>query len=213
MMDFRTCLHKLPMIAVLRGIEPTEALDIGGVLIDAGFTILEVTMNSPEPYKSIETLAAEFGDRALIGAGTVTSLEQVAAIYDAGGRLVISPHMDVAIIQETIARGLVSLPGVLSPTEAFAALAAGADGLKFFPAEAISPSAIKAVRAVLPKAARIFVIGGVSAANMHAYLSAGADGFGVGSSLFKPGRALDTIRSNAIRLVDAFKKARTEQSR
>lgn len=199
--------ERLPLFAVLRGLEPERAVDVAETLVSCGFQILEVTMNSPDPIRSIATIAEHFGDRALVGAGTVTSAEQVAAIEAAGGKLIVSPHCDPTLIDFASSRGLAVLPGVLTPSEMFQALAAGAAGLKIFPAELFPPYGVRAVRAVLPGATPIYVVGGIHAGNMPDYLAAGATGFGLGSSLFRPGKALDAIASDARAIVQAYHDA------
>lgn len=184
---FDAAFAKCPLIAILRGVTPSEVVPIGEALIGAGFTLIEVPLNSPDPLESITRLAAAAGDRAIVGAGTVLRRADVAAIARAGGTLVISPNADPGVIAATAKLGLVSLPGIATPTEAFAALAAGANALKLFPAEAASPAALKAMRAVLPKPARVLPVGGITISNMKAWRAAGAAGFGLGSALYKPG--------------------------
>ena len=198
----------MPLFAVLRGIQPDEVHDVGAALVDVGITILEVTLNSPDPFSSIEKLANNFRDSALVGAGTVTSPEDVARVHSAGGEIIISPNMDLEVIAESKQRQMLSLPGCFTPSEAFTALRGGADGLKLFPAELISPKALKAMRAVLPKTTKIFVVGGVNADNIQEYVGVGASGFGAGSSLYKPGKPIAEIaadaREIAKNLTDAF---------
>lgn len=177
-----------PLIAILRGIGPAEAAAVGQELVAAGVTIMEVTMNSPEPLRSIELLAEACGAEALVGAGTVLAPAEVEQVARAGGRLVVSPNFDPAVVKATKEQGLASVPGCLTPTEMFAALAAGADMLKIFPGDVATPAVIKGYRAVLPPAAKIAVTGGVNAANLAAYRQAGADCFGIGSALYKPGK-------------------------
>jgi len=206
-MNIKTALEQLPLIAILRGLDLAHIKDVGAVLTEAGFTLIEVTMNSPEPLAAIEILAKNYSQTALIGAGTVTSAPQVGAIKKAGGQFIISPNMDANVIQETKEQGMISFPGVFTPTESFKALAYGADGLKFFPAEAISPQIVKAYRAVLPPKTPVFIVGGVDAGNMKAYLAAGANGFGIGSSLVAPGKSLGDIRKDATELVAAYRSA------
>lgn len=205
---FDNCLAKLPLVAILRGLLPEEAIAVGRTLVDAGFTILEVPLNSPNPLKSIELMTSALGDHVLIGAGTVLSVGDVHAVKAAGGRLIVAPNMDQAVIGEAKRQGMIALPGIMTPTEAFAALGAGADGLKLFPAEMIPPKMVGAMRAVLPKSARLFAVGGVTEDNMAAYVAAGVDGFGIGSSLYKPGKSLDSIDRDARSLVAAFHNAR-----
>jgi 2-dehydro-3-deoxyphosphogalactonate aldolase len=180
-------LEPLPLIAVLRGITPEEIDAVGAALAGAGFRVLEVPLNSPRAFESIARLAAGHGEQCLIGAGTVIDVADVARVREAGGRVIVMPHADTAVIRAAKAQGMLCVPGVATPTEAFAALAAGADGLKMFPAEAIPPAALKAWRAVLPRGTLVFAVGGMRPDNLGAYWSAGASGFGTGSNLYKPG--------------------------
>lgn len=190
-------LDPLPLIAVLRGIPPEEVDAVSGALVDNGFRILEVPLNSPRPFESIRMLADAHGLRCLVGAGTVLRVEDVARVRDAGGRIVVMPHGDVAIVREAKRLGMVCVPGVATLTEAFAALEAGADGLKMFPAEALPPAALRAWRAVLPKETLVFAVGGMKPDNLDAYWEAGASGFGTGSNLYKPGTAAGVVREVA----------------
>lgn len=201
----RPYLTPLPLVAVLRGITAGEVIGVGAALVDNGFRILEVPLNSPDPFDSIATLAREFGERCLTGAGTVLRVADVARVADAGGRLIVMPHGDVAIIREAKRLGLACLPGVATPTEAFAALDAGADGLKMFPAEQLSPAALKAWRAVLPKDALVFPVGGIRPDNMAPYWAVGANGFGTGSNLYKPGAPADEVRAVAAAYAAGFR--------
>jgi 2-dehydro-3-deoxyphosphogalactonate aldolase len=203
-MSLHSYLRPLPLIAVLRGITPAEIDAVGAALIDNGFSILEVPLNSPDPFDSIGSLERRFGERCLTGAGTVIKVADVARVAAAGGRLIVMPHGDVEIVHEAKRLGMLCVPGVATPTEAFAALAAGADGLKMFPAEQLSPAALKAWRAVLPKEALIFPVGGIRPDNMSAYWEAGANGFGTGSNLYTPGAAADTVRQVAARFAAGF---------
>ncbi|TJZ92046.1 2-dehydro-3-deoxy-6-phosphogalactonate aldolase [Paracoccus gahaiensis] len=193
-----------PLIAILRGLTPREAPAIAQALIVAGITRLEVPLNSPDPLDSIALMVREFGDRARIGAGTVLSPDQVAAVADAGGRMVLSPNCDPAVIRATVAAGMDSYPGVMSPTEAFAALAAGAAALKLFPGELIGPAGLRAMRAVLPQDTALWAVGGVSAATMGDWYQAGAAGLGIGSALYRPGDDADTVSERARALVVAW---------
>ncbi|AXB79819.1 2-dehydro-3-deoxy-6-phosphogalactonate aldolase [Novosphingobium sp. P6W] len=206
MTDFASALAALPLIAILRGIRPDEVEAAGEALVEAGFRLIEVPLNSPEPLVSIEKLARRLGDRAIVGAGTVLTPAQVAQVQDAGGAMIVSPNTDVAVIAESAKRGMVSLPGYFTPSEAFAALAAGASGLKLFPAEAASPAVIKAQRAVLPKETPLFAVGGIGPDTMTPWLAAGVNGFGLGSALYKAGLTTQEIAANA----RAFAKAWAE---
>lgn len=198
-------LAECPLVAIIRGVTPAEADGVGGALIDAGFRIVEVPLNSPEPLKSIEILARRFGDVATIGAGTVLDPIDVARVADAGGRIIVSPNADRSVISAAVSGGLASAPGVFTPTEAFAALAAGAHALKLFPAEAASPAVLAALLAVLPKRTPVIVVGGVRADTMGPWREAGATGFGLGSSLYKPGRSLAEVAAAARSFVAALR--------
>ena len=197
-------LSPLPLIAVLRGITPPEVTAIAAALTDNGFRILEVPLNSPQPLDSIGRLARSFGDRCLTGAGTVIDVADVARVAAAGGKLIVMPHGDVAIVHEAKRQGLLCVPGVATPTEAFAALAAGADGLKMFPAEHLSPAVLKAWRAVLPPDTLVFPVGGIRPDNMAPYWAVGANGFGTGSNLYRPGGAPDEVRAVAAAYAAGF---------
>jgi 2-dehydro-3-deoxyphosphogalactonate aldolase len=197
-------LTPLPLVAVLRGITPAEVDAIGAALVDNGFRILEVPLNSPEPFEGIARLARGFGARCLVGAGTVLKVADVARVAEAGGKLIVMPHGDVAIVREAKRLGLVCLPGVATTTEAFAALDAGAHGLKMFPAEQLSPTVLKAWRAVLPKETLVFPVGGIRPDNMAPYWAVGADGFGTGSNLYQPGAAPDAVRAVAAQYAAGF---------
>lgn len=188
-------LVPLPLVAILRGLTPADAIAIGHALVDAGFHVLEVPLNSPQPFESIALLHATFGDRCRIGAGTVRTAGQVEAVAAAGGRLIVMPHADVAVIAAAKRTGMWCVPGVATPTEAFAALDAGADALKLFPAEQLAPAVLKAWRSVLSADATLLPVGGITPERMADYVAAGADGFGIGSALYAPGRdAADTAR-------------------
>ena len=192
------------IVAILRGLTPPEAEGIGAALIDAGVTCIEVPLNSPDPLRSIGTLARAFGDVAEIGAGTVLTAGQVAEVADAGGRLVVSPNADPAVIRATMACGLRSLPGVFTPTECFAAAQAGAHGLKLFPASLIGAEGLKAMKAVLPPALPVYAVGGVGAADFAVWRKAGAAGFGIGSALYAPGMRAADVSARARALVAAW---------
>jgi 2-dehydro-3-deoxyphosphogalactonate aldolase len=200
-MQLRAALAHCPLIAILRGITPDEAVGIGGVLIEAGFRVIEVPLNSPEPLLSIERLAKTVGHSAIIGAGTVLHTRDVTAVAAAGGRLIVMPHGDASVIKAAKAAGLVVAAGVATATEAFAALGAGADALKLFPAEMIPPSALKALRAVLPRGALLIPVGSLSASNIPAYRHAGANAFGIGSTLYSPGKSVADVRVAADALI------------
>ncbi|WP_207482134.1 2-dehydro-3-deoxy-6-phosphogalactonate aldolase [Arenibaculum pallidiluteum] len=197
-------LGKLPLVAILRGLDPAKALDTGQALFDAGFRIIEVPLNGPRPLECIATLAQAFGTRALIGAGTVMTTAQVEAVAAAGGRLIVMPHADVAVIRHAAAGRLHCVPGAATPTEAFAALAAGADGIKMFPAEVLPPPVVKAWRAVMPRDLPLLPVGGITPEGMAPYRAAGATGFGLGSALFTPAMPVDQVAANARRFVEAW---------
>lgn len=203
-MDLMTGIGDLPLIAILRGVEPDAVVDIGEVLYDCGFRCIEVPLNSPRPLDSIARLADRFAGRAIIGAGTVLSTASVEDVRAAGGRIIVSPNADAAVIGAAKAAGLYSLPAFQTPTEAFTAIAAGADAIKLFPAEAAPPAVLKAMRAVLPAGFPVFVVGGIDAAAMPAYSRAGASGFGIGSTVFAPGRELDDIRVRGMEMARAW---------
>jgi len=198
-------LEPLPLIAVLRGIRPEEISAIGKALASRGFRIIEVPLNSPRPFESIRRLAENLGDHCLVGAGTVIEVADVARVQAAGGRLIVMPHADTAVIREAKRLQLICLPGVATITEAFVALAAGADGLKMFPAEALPASALKAWRAVLPRNAMVFPVGGIRPDNMEPYWAAGANGFGTGSNLYAPGANATAVAAAASAYADAFR--------
>ena len=196
----RRHLADCKLVAILRGLTPAEAQPVGEVLWQAGFRILEVPLNSPSPLESIHILRQSL-PHALVGAGTVMTVADVHAVHGAGGQLIVSPNCNVEVIRAAVGLGMVCLPGVITPTEVFAALDAGAQGLKFFPADLVPPSAVKAMRAVLPADCLLIPVGGISSSNMPAYLQAGASGFGMGSNLYTAGKALQAIRQSAIDLI------------
>lgn len=197
MIDLTAALAENPLIAILRGLEPENARPVSDVLFDAGFRIIEVPLNSPDPLESITQIAAKHGAQAIVGAGTVLTVDQVAAVADAGGRIIVSPNMNPDVGRAAVARDLYWCPGVTTPSEAFAALDIGASVLKFFPAEMVPPAAIAAMRAVLPADAVVAAVGGITPETMASYHTAGADGYGLGSALFKPSYALDDIGRRA----------------
>lgn len=201
---YAEALNRLPLVAILRGLTPDEAAPIAGVLYEAGFRLIEVPLNSPEPLNSLATMRRTLPPDALVGAGTVLTVEAVAQVQAAGGELVVMPHADVAVIRAAKAAGLLCMPGVATPTEAFAALAAGADALKLFPAEGLPPAVLKSMRAVLPARTALFPVGGITPAGMAAYRAAGAAGFGLGSALYAPGRSVDAVRARAVEFVAAW---------
>lgn len=202
---FQAHMDRLPLVAILRGLKPEEALAVGQAIVNAGFHILEVPLNSPEPLRSIQILSAAFPN-ALVGAGTVTTAQQVRDIKAAGGQLIISPHLDDNVVCEVVNLGLISLPGVATPSEAFRALALGANGLKLFPAEMISPAVVKSMRAVLPKEVKLLPVGGIGIHNMADYRQSGASGFGIGSALFAPGKSAEAVGESAAAFVQAWYK-------
>ena len=200
---FNAHMDRLPLVAILRGLKPEEALDMGHAIVNAGFHILEVPLNSPDPLRSIQILAEAFPN-ALIGAGTVTTAQQVRDIKAVGGQLIISPHLDDNVVCETVNLGLISLPGVATPSEAFQAIALGAHGLKLFPAEMISPAVVKSMRAVLPSHVRLIPVGGIGTHNMADYRKSGASGFGIGSALFAPGKTVQAVGESAAAFVQTW---------
>jgi len=199
-----------PLIAILRGIRPDEARSVLDALISAGIGVIEVPLNSPDPVTTIRSMASQAGDRALIGAGTVLTVAEVEEIRAAGARLIVSPNRDDAVIRATMSAGLLSIPGVFTATEAFGAIAAGADALKVFPAEIAGPIGIKALAAVLPRRIPLLAVGGVTTGNIADYLGAGAIGFGIGSSLYKPGMAAGEVATQARAIVTAYDAAAGE---
>ena len=193
---FNRAFGLLPLIGILRGIRPEESVPVGSALCDLGWQIIEVPLNSPRPLASIEAMSAAL-PKAFVGAGTVLTVDDVRNVHAAGGQLVVSPNFNPAVVRETVRLGMISLPGIITPSEAFAALEAGASGLKLFPAEMISPLVVKAWRAVLPPGVLLLPVGGIGSADMAPWRAAGASGFGIGSALYKPGMALVDIALNA----------------
>lgn len=196
-----------PLVAILRGLDPADAKPMLEALVDAGIGLIEVPLNSPDPLTSIRAMATEARGRAEIGAGTVLTVADVHAVAAAGGRLIVSPNCDAAVISATKAAGLASFPGVFTATEALAAIAAGADALKFFPADLIGPKGIKALTAILPKTMPLLAVGGVDASNMGDYIKAAATGFGLGTSLFTPGLTADEVGARAKAMIAAYDQA------
>ncbi|WP_299882252.1 2-dehydro-3-deoxy-6-phosphogalactonate aldolase [uncultured Sulfitobacter sp.] len=197
----------LPLIAILRGVTPAEAPALAQTLITAGITTIEVPLNSPDPLDSIAAMARVAGDRATVGAGTVLTPAQVDQVADAGGRIIVSPNANADVIAQTKTRGLQSWPGIFTPTEAFAALDAGADGLKLFPGTMAGPSGLAALRAVLPPGTQVYAVGGAGADNFRDWIAASADGFGIGSALYKPALSPTEVHARATKIVTAYKAA------
>jgi 2-dehydro-3-deoxyphosphogalactonate aldolase len=200
---FSAALTRLPLVAILRGLRPDEALPVGQALLGAGWSLIEVPLNSPQPLQSVEAMAAAL-PAALVGAGTVLSAAQVRDVHAAGGQLVVSPNFDADVVREAVRLGMVCLPGVMTATEAFAALQAGATGLKLFPSEMITPAVVKALRAVLPGPTLLLPVGGITVNNMAAYRAAGASGFGIGSALYAPGMAASEVAENAMKFIASY---------
>lgn len=205
---FHTLQARLPLIAILRGLQPSESIDVGAALHAAGFVLWEVPLNSPDPLQSIAKMRAAY-PHVLVGAGTVLTVQQVREVHAAGGQLIISPNCNPAVIDESVKLGLISLPGILTPTEAFMALEHGAHGLKIFPAELASPAVVKALLAVLPKGTGIYPVGGIAPDNMAPWLQAGAAGFGIGSSLFKPGKTAAQVGVDALAFSGSYQALRS----
>ncbi|MBV7395955.1 2-dehydro-3-deoxy-6-phosphogalactonate aldolase [Mameliella sediminis] len=196
------------IIAILRGVTPDQVLGIGQALVEAGIDRIEVPLNSPEPLRSIETLANGLAGQAQVGAGTVLSPEDVDAVQAAGGTLIVSPDCNPVVIEHSKAKGLISLPGVMTPTECFTALRCGADGLKFFPGTLIGPDGLKAIKAVLPKEAKTYAVGGAEAGNFTDWFAVGVTGFGIGSALYKPGLTAADVATRAAAIVAAYDKGK-----
>ena len=204
-LKFIQALTSLPLVAILRGLQPGEAVGVGQVLVQAGWRIIEVPLNSPRPLESIAALAESFPD-ALIGAGTVLTAAQVRELSAAGGQVVIAPNFNLEVVREAVRLGLPCIPGAATPTEVFAAMDAGASGVKLFPAEMISPAVVRAMRAVIPRLCPLFPVGGITEATAGAYLAAGADGFGIGSNLYRPGVGLPQLASSAARWTEYMRE-------
>ena len=201
---FNRYFDQCPLVAIIRGVTPDEVEAVGEAIFAGGIRIIEVPLNSPDPLASIRRLSAAMGDRALVGAGTVLTSRDVEQVRHAGGKLIVSPNVNTDVIRASAAAGLVSAPGYFTPSEAFAAIDAGATALKLFPAEAATPAVVKAQRAVLPKDLPLLIVGGVSPGNMRAWIEAGANGFGLGSGLYVPGRAPDEVGARARDYVQAL---------
>ena len=209
MANFLSFLKESPLIAILRGITPAEVIEISEVLVNKNFKIIEIPLNSPDPIKSIEMLVSHFKDEVIIGAGTVTDLTSIKLIAEAGARLSVMPNGSIRIVKAAKASGLITIPGVFTPTEAFAMIESGADALKLFPAEGAPPMVLKAMKAVLPTAIPILPVGGITPDKMTEYQKAGANGFGLGSALYKPGMTVDEVAQNA----DAFNEGLKRSAR
>ena len=199
---FVTALRSTPLVAILRGLPPSEALPVGQALVATGWSLIEVPLNSPQPLDSIAAMASAFPE-ALVGAGTVLSTGDVRNVHAAGGQFIVSPHFNPAVVREAVRLGLVCLPGVMTASEAFAALEAGATALKLFPAEMVTPAVLKALRAVLPPATVVLPVGGITLENIPMYRAAGANGFGIGSALYQPGVPAQQVFHNATKFIAA----------
>ncbi len=204
---FAEAIAAMPIVAILRGVKPDEVIAVAQAIFEAGVRVIEVPLNSPDPLTSIASLATHFGDRAIVGAGTVLTVEDVARCKEAGAQIIVSPNMNPDVIRATVAAGMISAPGCLTPTEAFAALDAGAHAVKLFPGELISAAAVKAMRAVLPKQAIVLVVGGVSADLINQYQEAGANGFGIGGAIYRPGTTPQQAGANAAAFAAALADA------
>ena len=201
---FRESLRRFPLIAILRGVSADEVVELGNVLLECGFRVIEVPLNSPRPLQSIQRLRESLPADCIVGAGTVLSATQVREVASAGGQIIVTPHSDPSVIRAAKDAGLICAPGVVTPTEAFAALAAGADALKLFPAELVSPTVLAAMRSVLPPSTLMLPVGGITPESMQAYRKAGASGFGLGSALYRAGQSLEQTTLNARRFVQAW---------
>ena len=204
MPSFSEAFEKCPLVAILRGIEPEEVIEIGVILTKAGFTLIEIPLNSPEPLISIQKLSETFGDKVVIGAGTVLNIDEVGDVAKAGGKMIVSPNTNIDIIIKTKSLNLISIPGFATTTEAFTAVNAGADALKLFPAEGSSPSVLKAMSAVLPQNIPVLPVGGIEPGNIAEYVSSGASGFGIGSFLYKRGKDLDNLSRDAALIISEW---------
>ncbi len=202
--EFAAAMARCPLVAILRGVRPDEIVAIADVLVEEGFTLIEAPLNSPDPLASIAAIAGRYPAPVLVGAGTVLTIGQVLAVARAGGRMVVSPNTDTGVIAATVGAGLVSLPGYFTPSEAFAAIGAGATALKLFPAEAAGPAVLRAQRAVLPREMPVLVVGGVKPESMRPWREAGAQGFGLGSALYVAGLSPADVRVRARRFITAL---------
>jgi len=201
-MDKSDFLKSPSIVAIIRGVKPEEAVDVAQTMYDAGIRIIEVPLNSPDPFRSIKNIVDSLGDKMLIGAGTVTTKDEVSKLKDVGGEIVVSPNMNPEVISYTKSLGMLSYPGVMTVTESFQAIEAGADGLKVFPADVVGMGFIKATKVVLPKGTPMLAVGGVSEANIDEWIKAGADGFGLGSSIYKPEMSLEEISDRCKKVMD-----------
>ena len=206
---FESAFRHLPLVAILRGLRPDECEPVCDALVEAGFRLIEIPLNSPEPLDSIERLAKRYGDEIVIGAGTVLSSRAAAEVVEAGGRIIVMPHSDPSVIDAAKNAGAWCIPGVSTPTEAFAAFGNGADAVKLFPGEALPPKVLKSWRSVFPAEMKLLPVGGIGVDNMKDYMIAGASGFGIGSALYKAGKPVDQIRSDAEEFVSAFRASLT----
>ena len=204
-LNWQDAIAEMPFIAILRGIQTEQAISVGNILVEEGFRIIEVPLNSPTPFQTIQTLAQNFAGKVIVGAGTVLTAANANDAIEAGSEVIIAPNVNGDVARVSVERNTIYCPGVATPTEAFTALSLGATALKLFPAEMITPSAVKAMRAVLPKSATLIPVGGITSENFRPYISAGANGFGIGSALFKPGKNNETIREDARKLVRAYR--------
>jgi 2-dehydro-3-deoxyphosphogalactonate aldolase len=204
--DFNRYFSECPLIAIIRGVKPPEAGAIAAALYEGGIRIIEVPLNSPEPLESIRIIASSHGGKALVGAGTVLDPADVQRVAEAGGRLVVSPNTNIAVIEATIAAGMVSSPGYFTPSEAFAAIRAGAQSIKLFPAEAASPAVVRAQKAVFPSDIPLIIVGGVTPQSVPGWLEGGADGFGLGGGLYRPGQDAETTLQKARAYVAAVRR-------
>ncbi len=207
MSPFDDAIARMPIIAILRGIEPAEAVDVGEALVEAGVRVLEVPLNSPAPLDSISRLAGALSGRAIVGAGTVLSAASVDEVVDADAAIIVSPNVDTEVVKRTLARGIVSMPGVSTPTEMFTAIDAGATYLKLFPAESCGLSLLSAVQAVLPDGVSVFAVGGVTAANLQRWLGSGAAGVGIGSDIYRRGDTAEAVAKKARDIVEAVRSS------